>query len=235
MTARLPDTRDTLIAALGSGRPADRDRALDLIARAYRDAVVESLALRWQLARDDAEDLAQEFFAAAIAKDWFARFEPSRGRFRTFLRSCLDDFARASFRDAARLKRGGGVAHLPLDDASLTLGANTEVDALFDREWARSVLGIALERLRHDCDAQSRAVAWRLYERYDLSDLPDAQRPTYAALAAETGEPITQVTNHLHWARKRMREHVLATVRALTADDAEYRAEVRALTGVDPT
>ena len=95
MSARLPDTRDTLIAALGSDRPADRDRALDLIARAYRDAVVAILTLRWQLARDDAEDMAQEFFAAAIAKDWFARFDASRGRFRTFLRSCLDDFARA--------------------------------------------------------------------------------------------------------------------------------------------
>jgi DNA-directed RNA polymerase specialized sigma24 family protein len=234
MSARLPDTRDTLIAALGSDRPADRDRALDLIARAYRDAVVAILTLRWQLARDDAEDMAQEFFAAAIAKDWFARFDPSRGRFRTFLRSCLDDFARASFRDAARLKRGGGAAHLSLDDASLSLGADAEADALFDREWARSVLGIALERLRQDCDAHGRPVAWRLYERYDLHDHPDAQRPTYAALAAETGEPVTQVTNHLHWARTRMREHVLETLRALTADDAEYRAEVRALTGVDP-
>lgn len=234
MSARLPDTRDTLIAALGSDRPADRDRALDLIARAYRDPVVAILARRWQLARDDAEDLAQEFFAAAVAKEWFKRFEPSRGRFRTFLRSCLDDFARASLRDAARLKRGGGAAHLSLDDAGVSLGTDAEVDALFDREWARSVLGIALERLRQDCDAHDRAVAWRLYERYDLSDHPDTQRPTYAVLAAETGEPVTQVTNHLHWARKRMREHVLATLRALTADDAEYRDEVRALTGVDP-
>lgn len=234
MTARLPDTRDTLIAALGSDRPADRDRALDLIARAYREPVVAILALRWQLARDDAEDLAQEFFATAIAKDWFTRFDPSRGRFRAFLRSCLDDFARTSLRDAARLKRGGGAPHLSLDAASASLGAEAETDALFEREWARSVLGIALERLRQDCDAHGRAVAWRLYARYDLSDHPDAQRPTYAVLAAETGEPVTQVTNHLHWARRRMREHVLATLRALTADDAEYRAEVRALTGVDP-
>lgn len=234
MTARLPDTRDTLIAALGSDRPADRDRALDLIARAYREPVVAILALRWQLTRDDAEDLAQEFFATAISKAWFTRFDPSRGRFRAFLRSCLDDFARTSLRDAARLKRGGAAMHLSLDEAGVSLGADAAVDALFEREWARSVLGIALERLRQDCDAHGRAVAWRLYARYDLCDHPDAQRPTYAVLAAETGEPVTQVTNHLHWARTRMREHVLTTLRALTADDAEYRAEVRALTGAEP-
>jgi len=234
MTARLPDTRDTLIAALASDQPADRDRALDLIARAYRDAVVAILALRWGLAREDAEDLAQEFFAAAIAKQWFARFEPARGRFRTFLRACLDDFARSAFRDAARLKRGGAAAHVSLDAAATALGSDADADALFDREWARSVLGIALERLRADCEANGRRIAWSLYARYDLSDLPDAQRPTYASLAAESGEPVTQVTNHLHWARTRMRGHVLATLRALTGDEAEYRAEVRALTGAEP-
>ena len=245
MTARLPETRDTLVAALASDAEADRDRALDLIARAYRDPVVAILAIRWSLAREDAEDLAQDFFAKAVEKEWFHRYDPARGRFRPFLRACLDDFARASFRDAARAKRGGGVEHVALDDAfdagsgSLpgegpgALASPGEIDRLFEREWARSVLSIASELLRADCDASGKSVAWKLYERYDLTDAPDDARPTYAALGAEFGEPVTQVTNHLAWARRRMREHVLATVRALTGDDAEYRDEVRALIGTD--
>ena len=50
--ARLPETRDTLVAALAADAPADRTRALDLIARAYRDPVAHLLALRWTLARE---------------------------------------------------------------------------------------------------------------------------------------------------------------------------------------
>jgi DNA-directed RNA polymerase specialized sigma24 family protein len=231
MTARLPETRDTLVAALASDTSADRARALDLIARAYRDPVVILLSLRWRLAREDAEDLAQEFFAAAMEKEWFRRYDATRGRFRPFLRSCLDDFVRSSFRDATRQKRGGGVIHVDIAEAEP--GRPAEADALFDREWARSVLAISCDRLRDECEASGKQVAWRLFERYDLTDAPDESRPTYATLAAEVGEPVTQVTNHLAWARRRMREQVLATVRSLTGDEREYRDEVRALLGIE--
>jgi RNA polymerase sigma-70 factor (ECF subfamily) len=103
----LPATRESLVAALGTSGEEARQRALELIGRAYLVPVTALLALRWQLARPDAEDLAQGFFAKAIEKDWFRRFDPARGRFRTFLRSCLDDFARTEHRDAHREKRGG--------------------------------------------------------------------------------------------------------------------------------
>lgn len=236
MSSALPETRDTLVAALASSGDEARDRALDLIARAYAAPVVVLLARRWPLARADAEDLAQEFFARAIEKDWFSRYDAGRGRFRGFLRTCLDDFVRAQFRDAQRLKRGGGVQTIPLpDDTHASAPAtDAETDRLFEQEWARSVLTIATERLRSDCAEGPRQAAWTLFARYDLTDAPDEDRPTYAALAAELGIPATQVTNHLAWARRRMRDHVLATIRLLTGDEREYRDEVRALLGAEP-
>lgn len=232
MSPALPETRDTLVAALASTGDDARRRALDLIARAYQAPVVALLARRWRLSHADAEDLAQEFFARAVEKDWFVRYDPARGRFRAFLRRCLDDFARTQFRDGERLKRGGGAVHVALDAPELA--TEPEVDRIFEREWARSVLTLACDRLREECAGTPREVAWQLFARYDLADLPDAERPTYAALATETGTPVTQVTNHLAWARRRMREHVLLTLRLLTGDEGEYRDEVRALLGVEP-
>jgi hypothetical protein len=44
---------------------------------------------------------------------------------------------------------------------------------------------------------------------------------------------VSQVTNYLHWARTRFRGHLVATLRALTASEAEFREEARALLGVD--
>jgi hypothetical protein len=48
------------------------------------------------------------------------------------------------------------------------------------------------------------------------------------------GLPVTQVTNHLAWARREFRRHVLAALRSLTGSEEEFRLEVRELLGVDP-
>jgi hypothetical protein len=125
--------------------------------------------------------------------------------------------------------------HVPLDDVPALAGpAGDDADRIFEREWARSVLSIAGAALRDEC-ARSAAHrdAWALFERYDLTDARDEDRSTYGALATEFGIPATQVTNQLAWARRRMRELVLDTLRALTGDEAEYRAEVRALLGIE--
>ena len=62
----------------------------------------------------DAQDLTQGFFLRAFEKDFFAAYDPAKGRFRTFLRACLDRHL-ANEHDAARaLKRGGGADHVPL-------------------------------------------------------------------------------------------------------------------------
>jgi len=42
------------------------------------------------------------------------------------------------------------------------------------------------------------------------------------------------VINHLAWARRRFRHHVLATLRSLAGSEAEYREDVRDLLGIEP-
>jgi hypothetical protein len=58
--------------------------------------------------------------------------------------------------------------------------------------------------------------------------------PRYADLARRIGIPVTQVANYLYWARNHFREQVLDTLRSLTASDAEFRDEARALLGRAP-
>ncbi|HEY7924248.1 MAG TPA: hypothetical protein VII62_13770, partial [Vicinamibacteria bacterium] len=58
--------------------------------------------------------------------------------------------------------------------------------------------------------------------------------PDYATLAREFALPVTQVTNHLAWARRELRRLVLERLRELTASEDEYRAEARGLLGEEP-
>ena len=93
---------------------------------------------------------------------------------------------------------------------------------------------MALAALRARCAGTSREVAFTLLERYDVEGADDPERPGYAELGAELGLSTSQVTNHLHWARRELRATVLATLREITASEEEYRSEARALLGVDP-
>jgi RNA polymerase sigma-70 factor (ECF subfamily) len=228
-----PDTRISLVAALSSPDPDTRARAVDLIVRAYRAPVIAVLQRRWSLDLSDAEDLAHDFFAHALEREWLARYDAARGRFRTFLRSMLQAFASTAHESASRLKRGGQLTQVPID--ATPLASPSDIDRLFEQEWIRSVMTIALERLRLQCDDAGRATTFAVFVAHDVDGADAVPSVRYADLAARFGIPMTQVANYLHWARARFRTHVLDTLRDLTASDAEFRDEARALLGRDVT
>ena len=230
-----PATRATLVAALAGPDPELRARAMETLAAAYWRPVYATLRLRHRMEPADAEDATQAFLGDAFARDWFQRYDPARGRFRTFLRTCLDRHVGHLREAAGREKRGGAASWVPLDAADVEphLAAEPEVDAAFDREWARGVVALALGRFESDARESGHEVRFAAFRRYDVD--PDGDdRPTYAELATALGIPASQVTNHLHWARREFRRHVLETLREITADDAEYRAEAKLLLGGEP-
>ena len=227
-----PLTRHSVVAALADGDEQTRGDAADVLARVYWGPVCALLRLRWRLQPADAEDLTQDFFAAAFEKEWLSRYDPARGRFRTNLRTCVDRFAQNAERARSRLKRGGGVATVSIDDGGADLAAAPdEFDDRIRGEWVRGVLSLALEELRADAGAAGKATHVAVFEAYDVEDPPDAARPTYRQLAARFAIPETQVTNSLYWARREYRRHVLAALRSLAGNDAEFREDARELLG----
>jgi RNA polymerase sigma factor (sigma-70 family) len=238
---RFPPTRRSVVLAARDADPEVRRRAWEALAASYWKPVYKLLRARWRLDREDAEDLTQEFFAAALAKGIFERYDPAKARFRTYLRTCLDGFAANQRKAARRLKRGGGQAPLPLDFAGAEAellrygaGEGLDVDEYFHREWVRSLFDLAVGDLRRWCEAPGREVHFRLFERYDLEGSDAPERPTYAQLAADHGLPVTQVTNFLAAARRELRRRVLERLREQTATDEEFRSEARLVLGVDP-
>lgn len=226
-----PETRVSLVIALASDDPSMRARAVDLVVRAYRTPVIAVLRRQWSLDLADAEDLAHDFFAHALEREWLARYDRGKGRFRTFLRKCLQDFASTRHEAATRLKRGGHLVGVPLEQAP-ELSADADVDRLFEQEWIRSVMAISLDRLSVECQAAGRQSTYDVFMAHDVEGAESP--PRYADVAARFGIPVTQVANYLHWARARFRGHVLDTLRELTGSDAEFREEARALLGRVP-
>ncbi len=238
---QFPATRHSVVRDLGSADPAARAAAYDGLVRSYWRPVYLYIRLRWHRGAEDAQDLTQEFFARAFEREYLERYDASKARFRTFVRTCLDGFLANEHRAAARLKRGGAgrITAIEFADADAALGAHAPADAAdpevwFHREWVRALFAGALDALRTRCEAAGHPRAFVVFRRYDVEDAADTPRVTYAALADELGMRVTDVTNELAWARRAFREIVLDTLRRICASDEEFRAEARDLFGITP-
>jgi RNA polymerase sigma-70 factor (ECF subfamily) len=241
-SAAFPTTRASFVAGMGSGVPAERARAGEVLVRSYWKPIYKYVRLRFRKGNEDAKDLTQAFLAHALEKGWLARFDAARGRFRSFLRLALDGFVANEQKARGREKRGGGAAMLALDfdgfdfdraEGELAASeppASSSVEAWFDAEWRRGFFAAALAELERVLREQGHAARAELFRRYDLADPPGA-RPTYAELARELGLEVHAVTNHLAAARRTFRGILLERLREETADEAEFRAELRALVG----
>jgi RNA polymerase sigma factor (sigma-70 family) len=236
--AAFPVTRGSLVRAAGSDDFAVRKEAQDALIAAYWKPVYKYVRFKWGVPNEDAKDLTQAFFARSLDKGFFDRFDPTKARFRTFLRVCVDGFVANERRAAGRLKRGGSAEVLALDfDAAegelrrQAPAAGTDPDDFFRREWLRGLFALAVDDLRRECTASDKSTHFALFERYDLEG-PDApERITYARLGQEFGLPETQVTNFLALARRQFRRLLLDRLRASTGSEDEYQDELRSLFG----
>ena len=110
-----PATRLSVGERTRSGDEETRRVAIATIIDASRKPVSTYLRIKWSLMPEEAADLTQEFFTNTLEKEVIEKYEPSRARFRTYLRLCLDGFASNARKAERRLKRGGGVTMVPLD------------------------------------------------------------------------------------------------------------------------
>jgi RNA polymerase sigma factor (sigma-70 family) len=216
-----------------------RARAQDALAAVYWAPIYAHVRLNHHQEPPDAEDLTQGFFVDALRRDLFARYEPERARFRTFVRRCVDSYVINALQAQRRLKRGGSASFVPIDMADVETrltaeqSSSDDPDAVFHREWVRSVLVTAITRLRERYETAGKSVHLALFERYDMASSTE-ERPTYSELATEFGIPATQVTNWLAATRRDFRAIVLETLRDLAGTDEEFREEARALLGSPP-
>jgi RNA polymerase sigma factor (sigma-70 family) len=218
-----PSTQISLLQAV-SGPGTLPNEALERVAALYWKPVCQFARMKFRQSAEAAEDLAQEFFASALQRDFFRRFDPSQASFRTYLRMAVEHFAANHYEAANRLKRGGGVAFESADGVEIASGRSPE--EIFEQEWRRQVFALALDDLRGHCLSAGKAVQWQVFETYDLAE---GMRPSYAALAERFGIAETSVTNYLAWARQMLRRFAEARLRGVTAGESELRREMRRL------
>ena len=156
-----PTTRHSLIySAAGTGTLARE--ALDAIVAVYWKPAYKHVRIQWRRSNEEAKDLVQGFFAALIEQQILAGFDPSKARFRTYLKGCLDHFVMKQDEQANRLKRGGGVTmHCDFEAAEREIAGTPSVEDVFLREWQRQMFALGLDDLRAFCESHGKTRAVR--------------------------------------------------------------------------
>lgn len=231
--AAFPVTHASVFERIRSGDAQVRHAAWGDLAAGYWRPSYHYLRLHWRLNPDEAEDIVQGFFTTAFEKSYLEKYDPTKARFRTFLRTCLDRYLQNQRKAEHAQKRGGGVETLSLDfpgaerDLDRLSADLSDLDRFFHVETVRALLTAAADDLRVEMNAEGRDEVYRTFARHDLAE----DEPSYAAVAQELGITSSQVTNHLHAARKRFRQCVLTRLRHVVATDEEFLEEARALFG----
>jgi RNA polymerase sigma factor (sigma-70 family) len=219
-SGHFPSTQLSLLEAATAGLSND---ALDRVIALYWKPVYRLVRVKFRRSNEDAKDLTQSFFTSAIQRDFFARFDPARASFRTYLRMAVERFAANEYAAAHRLKRGGDAEFEPVDEQAAVAESPEQ---LFEREWQRQLFSLALDELRTYCEASGKQLQFRVFEAYDLAE---DERPSYASLAGQYGIAETTVTNYLAWARRTLRAFVVQRLRGVTSGERELREEMRRL------
>jgi len=215
-----PSTHLSLLQATASGLTS---AAMDQVIALYWKPVYRFIRFKFQKNNEDAKDLTQGFFASAMQREFFSRFDPAKASFRTYLRMAVERYAANEHVAANRQKRGGKIQFEPVEEQH----AITESpEAEFEREWRRQLFSLALDDLRSHCEINGKQAQFRIFSDYDLCD---GDRPSYADLAGNYGIPETTVTNYLAWARRMLRGFVMERLRSTTSDEREFHQEMRRL------
>jgi RNA polymerase sigma factor (sigma-70 family) len=230
--AAFPPTHWSLVLDAASSFEGNGQAALEELCGAYWQPLYSFLRRKGH-SPHDAQDLVQGFLARVIARDDLGNVGPEKGRFRTFLLTGLRNFTiKQALHDKA-LKRGGGKPPLSInaDEAERLCGPDlsaADPELAYDQRWCRTVLALALQRLRAEHHARGKDEVFAA-----LSPFLDGAEPgDYDHVGQQLGLAPGTVAVSVHRLRKRLQDLVRAEVSQTVASPEQADQEVRHLMAV---
>jgi RNA polymerase sigma factor (sigma-70 family) len=222
------------VVLLAGGASTAADAALEHLCRTYWYPLY-AYVRRQGHSVDDAQDLAQSFFARLLERKYLRLADRNQGRFRTFLLTSLKHFLINDWKMENREKRGGGQKARSLDEEMAESRFATEpaiaqpADTLYDRGWAAVLLERALAALRAEFEQSGKL---DLFERFKVCVLAEQSDLSYAKLALDLGMKENAVRVASHRLRQRYGELLRVEVAQTVSTPAEVNEELRYLVSV---
>jgi RNA polymerase sigma factor (sigma-70 family) len=223
-------THWSVVLAAGHSSAPGAQEALEQLCRAYWYPLY-AYVRRQGHSVEDAQDLTQEFFRRLLEKKSLGAADQERGRFRTFLLTCLQRFLISEWRRDQADKRGG--AKLAFWDgaaaeAHYCAEPVTELtpEKIYEKRWAVLLLERVQTRLREETAQAGKA---ELFDELKSLLWGDKAVGSYAELSEKLGMTEGALRIAAHRLRLRFRELLRAEIAQTVADPAEIDEEMRHL------
>jgi len=210
-----------------------RQAALNALFQIYWSPIYSSIRFGWGREHNEAKDLTQAFVTDLLLREFWHQVDPSRGRFRNYLKTALKHFMLNAVRDQARQKRGGGKPLVSLElitELVRPAYADRTPEEILDREWIRTVLAQALDQMREELKEQGKSAHYDVLKHYYL-DPPGSDTPTYAQVAECLGLRESDVRYYLHEAKAKLRAKVSEIIQDYAASELDLMEEARFILG----
>lgn len=217
---------------LVDGARADR-AGLERLLRQYWGPIYAAIR-RQGFGAHDASDLTQEFMTqVVIGRDLASKADPSRGRFRSYLKQSLRNFLIDRSRGKKRAE-GDRPAHLSSADGDTGAPQPAAPQAAsdpFDREWAAAVIEVTLQRLEEACNEDDLRAHWAAFRINVVGPtLRKTQPLSMDELAVRIGAAdATQASNMLQTVKRRFKRLLREVVAETVADRGEVEQELALL------
>lgn len=222
--ARFEQTHWSVVLPAANRHEPGAPEALEQLCRTYWPPLYAFL--RWQgQSPENAKDLTQGFFAHLLDGDRLRDVHPAKGKFRSFLLACLNNYVQNERAKQNAEKRGGGHIEIPINIPEAESGLGFEPSdprdpaKIFERKWAVVLLQLVLRQLR---DQHLAAGKLKFFETLQPFITGDAERGDYSAAAShlQLSEGAVRV------AATRLREDFRALLRAEVGRTVGSAAEI---------
>jgi RNA polymerase sigma factor (sigma-70 family) len=226
-TRQFPPTSLALLLRLSEPGSVS-DEALARIIGRYWKPVYCLIRRTWGKTNEEAKDLTQGFFCAAVLDGNLARnFDACRGSFRSYLKSAVNNYVRDAAKAGGRQKRGGQRRTLSLEfgDSIDPSDSRASPEEAFDRAWRSDVLSRAEELMERRLKNEGKELYLEAFRRYEMAE----SKVTYRSVADAMGLGAETVKFFLRRCREEYRRAVEDVVSEYSPTPRQVEAEMREL------
>jgi DNA-directed RNA polymerase specialized sigma24 family protein len=182
----------------------------------------------------DAQDLTQGFFLDILEHRALSRVDRLKGKFRSFLLGCFQNYLSVETHRAHRLKRGGQYQFISLDLETAEDRCRYEpadyltAEKIFEARWALTLLDHAMALLRQEYVVRGKESLFDNLRRF-AGIIETTPEGSYEDAAKALGVGVGTVKTFIQRLRKRYMAVVREEVARTVSDPAEIEGEIHAL------
>jgi RNA polymerase sigma factor (sigma-70 family) len=182
----------------------------------------------------DAQDLTQGFFLHILEHRALSQVDRLKGKFRSFLLACFQNYLSVEAQRARALKRGGQSQFISLDLETAENRYRIEpadyltAEKIFEARWALTLLEQAMTSLRQEYVARGKESAFDRLRAF-VGIMESEPEDSYEGAAKALGVGVGTVKTLIYRLRKRYMAIVREEVARTVSNAAEIEGEIRAL------